>query len=198
MPNMDGIEATNRIRTSEINYKPYIVAMTAYSMKEDKEKFIHQGFDDYIAKPIKADALTAKVIQMVKNQVIVTEEEQQASDHDTLLDKNIVDKLIELSGQENILFIYEEFENETIEILERIQEEFQVGDAIKILNNLHTLKGVSGTLGAWSIHYQSQFIEQEMKTHAMYPKLKEDLNELIKRFNTFKENYKQLLTTFNG
>lgn len=32
--------------------KPYIVAVTAYSMKEDKDKYLNMGFDDYISKPI--------------------------------------------------------------------------------------------------------------------------------------------------
>jgi signal transduction histidine kinase/PleD family two-component response regulator len=32
--------------------KPYIIAVTAYSQREDKEKYLHMGFNDYVSKPI--------------------------------------------------------------------------------------------------------------------------------------------------
>ena len=32
--------------------KPYLVAVTAYSQKEDRDKYIHMGFNDYVSKPI--------------------------------------------------------------------------------------------------------------------------------------------------
>lgn len=38
--------------------KPYIIAVTAYCLKEDKEKYIQMGFDDYIPKPININELT--------------------------------------------------------------------------------------------------------------------------------------------
>ncbi|MDJ1469604.1 PAS domain S-box protein [Xanthocytophaga flava] len=61
MPDMDGITATQHIRQLDIKDLPPIIAMTAYSMKEDREKFLSQGMDDYIAKPIRAAALIQKV-----------------------------------------------------------------------------------------------------------------------------------------
>ncbi len=55
MPKMDGVEATKRIRNGEAgdqNKSIKIIAMTAYSMRGDKEKFFDSGLDAYIAKPI--------------------------------------------------------------------------------------------------------------------------------------------------
>lgn len=54
MPEMDGIEATKRIREFELETQKYtpIVAMTAHAMKGDKEQFISIGMDDYLSKPI--------------------------------------------------------------------------------------------------------------------------------------------------
>lgn len=51
MPEMDGLEATQIIRHMEIE-QPYIIAMTANSMSEDKEECLNIGMNDYISKPM--------------------------------------------------------------------------------------------------------------------------------------------------
>ncbi|NLK62200.1 MAG: response regulator [Fusobacteria bacterium] len=59
MPIMNGIEATKEIKLLEEyqNNKINIIALTAYAMKEDREKIIKYGFDDYIVKPVKTEML---------------------------------------------------------------------------------------------------------------------------------------------
>jgi CheY-like chemotaxis protein len=52
MPIMDGIAATKIIKTNPAYAKIPIIVLTAYAMKGDKEKFLAQGCDDYITKPI--------------------------------------------------------------------------------------------------------------------------------------------------
>jgi len=54
MPEMDGLEATASIRKKDIK-QPYIVAMTANAMTEDKEICLQSGMDDYLAKPMKLE-----------------------------------------------------------------------------------------------------------------------------------------------
>lgn len=56
MPQMDGYETTKRIRSNSeqsLNHGIRIVAMTAHAMKEDRQKCIDAGMDDYLAKPIR-------------------------------------------------------------------------------------------------------------------------------------------------
>lgn len=60
MPEMDGLEATRRIRESSGN-QPAIVAMTANAMVEDKEDCLHAGMDDFISKPFKVSDLMEKL-----------------------------------------------------------------------------------------------------------------------------------------
>ena len=58
MPEMDGLEATRRIRAEGTRHgQPRIVAMTANAMQGDREACIAAGMDDYVTKPIRVDAL---------------------------------------------------------------------------------------------------------------------------------------------
>ena len=60
MPEMDGLEAARRITAQHpAGARPRIVAMTANAMQGDREMCLEAGMDDYIAKPIRAAALTA-------------------------------------------------------------------------------------------------------------------------------------------
>jgi len=56
MPQMNGIDATRLIREKGFTNVP-IIAMTAQSMKGDREKCLNAGMNDYISKPIKREAV---------------------------------------------------------------------------------------------------------------------------------------------
>jgi len=58
MPEMDGYEATRTIRKMNID-QPYIIAMTANALSEDREICLSHGMDNYISKPMKLDTLVA-------------------------------------------------------------------------------------------------------------------------------------------
>jgi CheY-like chemotaxis protein len=54
MPEIDGVEATRRIRSGQVQgVSPEIpiIAITAHSMKGDREQFMAAGMNDYLAKP---------------------------------------------------------------------------------------------------------------------------------------------------
>jgi len=58
MPEMDGLEATQFIRT-HMSEQPVIIAMTANAMAEDREICLKAGMDDYLSKPMKLSEVIA-------------------------------------------------------------------------------------------------------------------------------------------
>ncbi|WP_321149909.1 two-component sensor histidine kinase BarA [Aeromonas jandaei] len=61
MPIMDGISATQAIRSQSLNTETPIVAVTAHAIPGERERLIRQGMDDYLAKPID-ESMLARLI----------------------------------------------------------------------------------------------------------------------------------------
>lgn len=70
MPNLDGLEATQRIRSMEADAKTDrtpIVALTANAMVGDREKCLAAGMDDFLAKPFKVEEIRQKISIWIKS-----------------------------------------------------------------------------------------------------------------------------------
>jgi CheY-like chemotaxis protein len=69
MPNMDGLEAITQIRQQECCQKIPIIAITALTMKGDRERCLAAGADDYLSKPIRLKQLDLTIKDLLKNRV---------------------------------------------------------------------------------------------------------------------------------
>ena len=67
MPVMNGNEALKQIK--KINKKIPVIAVTAFALKQEEKEFMEQGFDDYLAKPIKANKLKEIIKRFFGNKV---------------------------------------------------------------------------------------------------------------------------------
>lgn len=65
MPVMDGSAAMKAIRAEPESASVPIIALTSYAMKEDQKKFLAEGFDGYISKPIDTNVFIATVLKML-------------------------------------------------------------------------------------------------------------------------------------
>jgi len=55
MPVMDGLETLKRLKADPATRSIPVVALTSFAMKGDRERFLEEGFSDYISKPIDID-----------------------------------------------------------------------------------------------------------------------------------------------
>jgi two-component system cell cycle response regulator DivK len=61
LPDLDGVAALNRLRADPGTASIPVVALTAFAMKEDRERFLSAGFDGYLAKPIDIRSFSDRV-----------------------------------------------------------------------------------------------------------------------------------------
>ena len=67
LPKMSGLEVTGKLRQMPVFNRVPIIALTAYAMKGDKEKFIEAGCDAYLSKPINIRELPKMIDGMLQN-----------------------------------------------------------------------------------------------------------------------------------
>ena len=152
MPVMDGLEAAQRIRASEVDQRTPIIAMTANARAADRERCLAAGMDDYISKPIKAPVLQAMLQSVFA----------AAADGTLHQPSMMVDLLIEDSYPEDFDYgsALATVDQEVIEIvstpfvgqwpkeLARMRSALADGDLNTVLHISHALKGTLAMFGA--------------------------------------------------
>jgi len=148
MPEMDGFEATAKIRERERTTGRHIpiVAMTAHAMKGDKEKCLAAGMDGYVAKPIKSVDLFSSVEDAVtcpgsRSIVLGTVQETSALD--------VTESIARLEGdQELFREIAGLFLDECPRTMALIRDAYARSDAGTLEEAAHKLKGSVGNFAA--------------------------------------------------
>jgi CheY-like chemotaxis protein/HPt (histidine-containing phosphotransfer) domain-containing protein len=162
MPEMDGMETTRRLKKSFIELPP-IVAMTAYAMKEDRERFLAAGMDDYLAKPIRAQQLIQMVGKWVHDGHAPEDIYLDQSHH--VVDEEVLKSLSDAVGGDPSFVegMLVEFISEAEEQIAQAEKAYAINDCKGVQSELHTLKGNSGTLGAAQVHNICEKIELKAK-----------------------------------
>lgn len=164
MPKMDGISALKKIQHSELTESP-VIAVTAFAEESDRISFLKMGFSDFITKPIRPKEFLESIAFHLSNNNRQTEESEQASLPETILDKSIILQLMKYNSQETIKAVIRDFLLDTSSLLKKLEIAFEEKNEKDLLENLHILKGNSGTLGANSIYLIAEKTETFARAH---------------------------------
>ena len=187
MPEMDGYEATRRIRQS-IQARIPIVALTASAMTSDRERCLGEGMDDYLAKPVELALLAqvlarwisasspAKTSQPLHQPSAKTE--ATVFDVDSLLRRLLDDRKLARATVNAFL-------DDAPSQLEQLRVRLDQSDAPGIRLQAHTLKGAAGTVGAKTLCTVALAIETAAGNDRIDP-CRSLLERAIEEFERFK------------
>ncbi|MDO9226015.1 MAG: response regulator [Pseudomonadota bacterium] len=158
MPEMDGLEATRRIREEEQQQAPHkphiaIVAMTANAMQGDRERCLEAGMDGYVSKPVKPEVLYEEIERVLggrrdtRTDPTTTPPAAPAAAGLPIYDR--ADALSRIADDEELLAtLIEMFISDAPNYLNEIDTALAATDWPRLLRAAHTLKGVLATFSA--------------------------------------------------
>jgi CheY-like chemotaxis protein/HPt (histidine-containing phosphotransfer) domain-containing protein len=166
MPEMDGLEATRRIRERWIGeQRPCIIAMTGNALMGDRERCLAAGMDDYISKPVRIvelqNALERWGPTRVRKPVAPRAPGDSAWTREDLIDDTILAELRDMSADDEVSMVRELvdlFLQSAPERMAQIRE--SVSDPRQLSFHAHALKSMSLNLGAKKIVEICQKLEQ--------------------------------------
>lgn len=158
---LDGINTLKIIKNEQICHCP-VIAVSAYANESDRDYFLAAGFDDFIPKPIKPKLLLECIDLHIRKNEGVAEAIPEV-DNETELDSKVVRQLLRFNTPENIRSVYDEFIEESMEILSDVENVISNKQFERIGEKLHIIKGNSGTLGALKLYNFCQKFEKNIK-----------------------------------
>ncbi|MCP4592822.1 MAG: response regulator [bacterium] len=177
MPEMDGFEATERIRVHPDWQNTPVIAMTAHAMKGDRERCLQAGMDDYISKPVKADELRLMVDKWLATTPSRARstcapaaqkpaEVKEVGEADAPLD---VSGALERLGGDRELFTetVEVFLENLPEAIRELRSAVAQSDGQRLRMAAHSLKGAASNIGAVATCETAYRLERQGECEAL-------------------------------
>ena len=159
LPDLDGLEATRRIRQSEQASTAHVpvVAMTASAMPEDRQACLEAGMDDFMAKPVGLDELA----KMVDKWTGAATPADEARDSDDAVQFEALATLqADLDDPELVVSLVERFLEELNVRADGFRNAAERADLDSLHRIGHTLKSTSELMGALELRDVCREAEQ--------------------------------------
>ncbi len=180
MPEMDGYEATRKIRQKLGKEELPIIAMTADSRSETRQVCAEAGMNDHVSKPVNRIELLTNLVKWIDPRdrceiecEIADEKEvpriEQTPENAVALPAelpgiNLREALDRLSGQQNTLVeVLKSFDRRFRGHEAEIEEAWRMGDVEQALELLHLMKGLAGNISARELYNRTTMLEQAMR-----------------------------------
>ena len=164
MPGMDGTQVMNAIKAQEggANLKTPMICLTADAIRGAKERYLSEGFDGYLSKPVESRALEATMIKFIPPEKVTLGEKAVSGEepaHVPSADRlkriyeegGILDyeeAIKRLGSEELIARALEEFYRAAGENANEIESLFESGDYENYTIKVHALKSTAASIGA--------------------------------------------------
>ncbi len=173
MPEMDGIEATKRIRQLPEPFASVpIIALTANAIAGDRERFLAAGMDDYLTKPIRRATIEARLAKFAGDMVRRREQMERAASapeptkpvpqpasDGAVIDPGELERLAAETSPDVVPLVVEQFITEQVVRLEEVARAREAGDADALRKAAHALAGASASVGAVRLRGRAKEIE---------------------------------------
>lgn len=170
MPVMDGMTAAAIILEDSGSDHIPIIAMTADAMGGVQEKVLKVGMKDYVTKPIDIDDLFKTLEKWIKpRELLVSEVNVVKHTHENELVEDIEGVMVteglgRVAGNAKVYKkLLKSFAASHVNFSEQVREALHQGDRITAERLAHSLKGVSGNLGAVEVFKASKHLDAELK-----------------------------------
>lgn len=172
MPDIDGYEATRRIRLVKKFERVPIIAMTANASDSDRAASLAAGMDEHVSKPIDMDSLVPTIIDCIARMENAPHGPVKSSAKGDEIVENLESIRRRLGGDlsivRNVLIMFLEQAGNHIDAL---SEEIDDGDRKLIAATLHTLRGMAATVGASALAQRAGDLERAVKESQVLPTL---------------------------
>ncbi|PZN76377.1 MAG: hypothetical protein DM484_16880 [Candidatus Methylumidiphilus alinenensis] len=173
MPIMDGITTTREIRKDSRLKDLPVVAMTANAMASDREQCLLSGMNDYVAKPIIPEQLYTVLVRWIKpprarNSPPLTGNATVLPTKPSMLEEipglDVATGLARVMGKRDLyLKLLRKFALNHADAVNKIRACLNDQQYLEARRIAHTLKGLSGTLGALELQRQAEEVEKAIK-----------------------------------
>jgi PAS domain S-box-containing protein len=176
MPEMDGYQATNKIRSDPRFASLPIIAMTAHATIEERQKCLAMGMNGHVAKPIDPsslfDTLERFVVQTAKGPVVPRQDaaptaEAEAGELPDVAGLNTKEGLMRVAGNKKLyLKLLRQFSKTEIDAAQRIASALAENDRSRAERLAHSVKGAAGNLGASAVQNAAANLEKAIASSA--------------------------------
>jgi signal transduction histidine kinase/CheY-like chemotaxis protein/HPt (histidine-containing phosphotransfer) domain-containing protein len=179
MPEMDGFDATKKIRAREASggsgHRTPIIALTANAVVGDRERCIAAGMDDYLAKPFKVEQLLAMLRSWVKKQGLQhiapdVQPEPELGVHSTGIDIKALMQSLGLGGRSEptlVIKLIGIFLRDTPPLLESLRDGLAKGDRVQVERAAHSIKSSAAIVAAHALSRSAASAESHAREGRM-------------------------------
>ena len=162
MPEMDGLAATRAIRSTARGRETPIIALTANALREEEQRCMAAGMNDYVTKPVDRDRLLATIERWLQPGPAAPAEAMPSAQpgEAALLDGDVVDALARDTSPEVVPQMLALFASEIRERVDRISGQLHSLTLGELEDESHTVKSCAGTFGAARLQAVAGDMEQ--------------------------------------